>query len=108
MNDVIVLYYHQFTERVPAMRLLISTSVAALMCAPAFAETRELDAHEHGHGAFNIAFEGDKVLMELEAPGADIVGFEHAATSAEDRAAVDAAIADLAKPLQLFAFERKR
>lgn len=66
------------------------------------AETRELDAHQHGHGTLNIAFEGSSMVMELEAPGADIVGFEHPAESAADRALIDAAIADLAKPLDLF------
>ena len=66
------------------------------------AESRELDAHQHGHGTLNIAFEGSSVVMELEAPGADIVGFEYPAESAEDRALIDAAIADLAKPLELF------
>lgn len=68
----------------------------------ATAQTRELDSHQHGHGTLNIAIEGSALVMELEAPGADIVGFEHAAESAEDRAVVDAAIADLAKPLDLF------
>lgn len=80
--------------------LIILASLAAL---PALAEeTRGLDAHEHGAGAFNIAVEGATVLMELEAPGADIVGFEHRAVSAGDRAAIDAAVARLAKPLDLF------
>ena len=41
--------------------------------------------------------------MELEAPGADIVGFEYVAESAEDRQAVEAAQAVLAQPLALFA-----
>lgn len=65
-------------------------------------ETRDLDAHEHGHSALNIAIEGTQVAMELEAPGADIVGFEYEATTAEDRAKLDAAIAELSKPLSLF------
>ncbi len=70
---------------------------------PALAEeTRSLDAHEHGVGALNIAVDGSKVAMEFTAPGADIVGFEYKATSAEDRAAIDAAVATLAKPLDLF------
>lgn len=73
------------------------------MITPAFAEeSRELDAHEHGVGALNIAFEGDTVAMEFTAPGADIVGFEYAAESTEDRAAIDDAVAILAKPLDLF------
>ena len=75
----------------------------ALLATPALAEgARELDAHEHGVGALNIAIDGDTVAMELHAPGADIVGFEYEATSAEDRAAIDAAVALLAKPLDLF------
>lgn len=65
-------------------------------------ETRELGAHEHGHSALNIAIEGTQVAMELEAPGADIVGFEYEAKTAEDRAKLDAAIAELSKPLSLF------
>lgn len=74
-----------------------------LLATPAFAETaRELDAHEHGVGELNIAIEDGTVAMELHAPGADIVGFEYQAESAEDRAAIDAAVAALAKPLNLF------
>ncbi|MEM7669021.1 MAG: DUF2796 domain-containing protein [Pseudomonadota bacterium] len=65
-------------------------------------ETRDLGAHEHGHSSLNIAIEGTQIAMELEAPGADIVGFEHEAKTAEDRAKLDAAIAGLSKPLSLF------
>ncbi len=77
-------------------------SLTILTVGAAHSETRELDAHQHGHGTLNIAFEGASVAMELEAPGADIVGFEHPAESAADRALIDAAIAQLAKPLELF------
>ena len=84
------------------MKRALST-VIALLAFPVFAEgTRTLDAHEHGVGELNIAIDGKTVAMELHAPGADIVGFEYAATSAEDRAAIDAAVAILAKPLALF------
>ena len=77
--------------------------IFVMLTTPAFGETaRELDAHEHGVGALNIAVDGKTVAMEFHAPGADIVGFEHAAESAEDRAAVDAAVAALARPLDLF------
>ena len=75
----------------------------AIAAAPALAEdTRQLDAHEHGVGALNIAFDGNRIAIELRAPGADIVGFEHAAKSAEDRAAIESAVATLARPLALF------
>jgi hypothetical protein len=65
-------------------------------------ETRQLDAHEHGVGTLNIALEGNTVAMEFLAPGADIVGFEYAAQSAEDRTAVENAVATLARPADLF------
>lgn len=83
-----------------AIAITVAVTTAAGVCA--HAESRELGAHEHGQGALNIAIEGGVILMEFEAPGADIVGFEYEARSAEDRAAVDAAIAALAKPLDLF------
>lgn len=84
----------------------IAASLLSLCVAPALAEDekRELGAHEHGHSALNIAIEGDRIDMELIAPGADIVGFEHAAKSEEDKAAVEKAEATLGEPLSLFAF----
>ena len=63
---------------------------------------RDLAAHEHGVGKLNIAFEKGQIAMELEAPGSDIVGFEHPAETAADRKKIDAAIAILAKPLDIF------
>ncbi|MDP6954209.1 MAG: DUF2796 domain-containing protein [Alphaproteobacteria bacterium] len=65
-------------------------------------ERRDFDAHEHGRGAMNVAIEGDGVWLELEAPGSDIVGFEHEAHSDEDKAAIAAAVAMLEQPLELF------
>jgi hypothetical protein len=65
-------------------------------------EHRELDAHEHGVGQLEVAFEGTTVAIELHAPGADIVGFEHHPETPEDKAAVDRAVATLASPLSLF------
>lgn len=77
--------------------------IALLAAVPAMAENnRHLDAHEHGVGDLNIAIDGTTLVMEFRAPGADIVGFEHAAESEADRAAVDAAVATLAAPLELF------
>jgi hypothetical protein len=81
----------------------ISLLLALLGSTAAVAETRQLDAHEHGVGALDIAVDGTTVVMAFEAPGADIVGFEYAAESQQDRAAVDAAIAALSRPLDLFA-----
>ena len=85
------------------MKLFPLVALTAVVATPAFAqEARQLNAHEHGVGQLDIAFDGDQIAMELHAPGADIVGFEYGAESAEDRAAVDAAVAALAKPMDLF------
>ena len=85
------------------MKLLPFLALSVAVATPAFAqEIRQLDSHEHGVGQLDIAFDGTKIAMELHAPGADIVGFEYAAENSEDRAAIDAAVAMLAKPLDLF------
>ncbi|MDA9135634.1 DUF2796 domain-containing protein [Ascidiaceihabitans sp.] len=85
------------------MKVLPFLIATAITATPVIAEeTRQLDAHEHGVGQLNIAIEGQQIAMELHAPGADIVGFEYAAESAKDLAAVDAAVAKLSAPLALF------
>ena len=63
---------------------------------------KSLEAHEHGKSELKIAIEGNQVVVELESPGNDIVGFEHAAESDQDMAAVEKALAILEKPLALF------
>ena len=85
------------------MKYAAPIAFACLAALPATAEEgRQLGAHEHGVGALNIAFEGSSVALEFHAPGADIVGFEYEAETAEDRAKIDAAVATLARPLDLF------
>lgn len=66
----------------------------------AFAEEK---AHEHGHASLNVAVEEAGVEMELTAPGADIVGFEHQPGSDADRDAITNAVATLQKGLFTFA-----
>jgi hypothetical protein len=80
--------------------------LAALAASPvAASETRSSGAHEHGHGQLNIAIEGNSVLMELEIPGADIVGFEHEARSDADKAAMIDAEKKLKDGAALFSFQ---
>lgn len=81
---------------------IAALGVLGTLSAAAAEERRELGAHEHGHSVLNIAIEGNRVEMELMAPGMDIVGFEHAASSDEDKAAVEEAEATLGDPLALF------
>lgn len=85
------------------MKILPLIAISTLVSSPLLAEeVRQLDAHEHGVGHLDIAFDGQQVALELHAPGADIVGFEYEAKTAEDRASIDAAVAKLAQPLTLF------
>lgn len=84
-----------------AAAVILSLPIAATATAE---ERRELGAHEHGHGSFNVAIDGGTVGLELRVPGADIVGFEHEAKSAKDKAALKAAIEKLKAPLTLFKF----
>lgn len=67
-------------------------------------EHEEHGAHEHGHGKFNVAIEGNTMAMELMSPGADIVGFEHVAKSEADKQAIEKAkkiLADVANVLEI-------
>jgi hypothetical protein len=85
------------------MRVVLVAMVVAGLAGVAEAdEARELGAHEHGVSTLNIAIEGERVMMEFEAPGNDIVGFEHPATSDQDVAAAERAREALADPLKLF------
>ena len=85
------------------MKIVHLIAGIALSATPSLAEeTTQLDAHEHGVGQLNIAFDENKVAMELHAPGADIVGFEYGAKSDADLATIDAALQTLSNPLDLF------
>lgn len=77
---------------------------ALMLPAAAHAEDghRELGAHVHGHGTLNIAVEDKRLSLELEVPGMDIVGFEHAASNDEQKAKVEKAKVDLQNASALF------
>lgn len=79
-------------------KLILSIALLALG-APAFATERQLGAHSHGVGEVTIAIDGAEVAIEIHAPGADIVGFEHDARSDADRAAIEAALLKLGDPM---------
>jgi len=85
------------------MMAIAATLVAVSATAAAEETVRQLGPHEHGHGTLNLAIEGETVQIELEVPGADIVGFEYEAKTPEDQAKIEAAKATLSKPLALFA-----
>lgn len=65
------------------------------------------EKHAHGEGELNVAIDGNEVVVELTAPGSDIVGFEHKPSTDADRKAVAAAAAMLKDGGALFAFPDK-
>lgn len=80
--------------------LALSTIVAT----PGLAqETRQMGSHEHGVSTLELAIDGNVVEMNLTSPGADIVGFEYAASTADDKDAVEAAIRMMLTPENIVA-----
>ncbi|MCW9032593.1 MAG: DUF2796 domain-containing protein [Alphaproteobacteria bacterium] len=61
-------------------------------------------AHEHGVGKLNIAFEGQEIEIELKAPAADIVGFEHEPKTEKEKSQVTKAIQKLTQASIMFTF----
>ncbi|MDG3435087.1 DUF2796 domain-containing protein [Vibrio parahaemolyticus] len=66
-------------------------------------EYRQHSAHVHGHVEFNIAQDGSDLLLEITAPGADVIGFEHAPENAEQEKTLQHAVATLEDSNALFA-----
>ncbi|CRM90656.1 hypothetical protein [Pseudomonas sp. 22 E 5] len=91
-------------------RLLLALPFALLPLAIAHAanehdhdhEHGSLGAHEHGVGRLNAALDGQALELELDSPAMNLVGFEHLATSAADKAKVAAVRKQLENPLALF------
>ena len=78
-----------------AVMVLAGTAVAE--------EKRGAEAHEHGHGTFSMVIENDHAVIEVAVPAFDIVGFEHAPSTAAHRIAMADAAATLSRPDILFA-----
>jgi len=81
-------------------------SIAILCVAASFAvsaeEFEQHAAHEHGKVTINVAVEKDQLILELEAPAMNVVGFEHAPRTTDQQAAVKDARALLGSGRNLF------
>ena len=83
------------------------TTAALLALMVGFSNYSTVDAadpHQHGVGQLNVAIQGDHVEIELETPGADIVGFEHPPRTAEQKKAVQDAATILRNGSAIFVF----
>ncbi|MFZ3184788.1 MAG: DUF2796 domain-containing protein [Pseudomonas sp.] len=85
-----------------ALLPLAATQAAEDEHAHEHAEHSSLAAHEHGAAQLNVALDGNTLELALESPTMNIVGFEHAAVSANDQAAAAKARQQLQDPLALF------
>jgi hypothetical protein len=81
---------------------LVILSVAACNCSTAWAAG---GAHEHGAAELLLSSEGRDVQIIFNAPAQSLVGFETAAVTEEQKAAVARAEAILMAPRDLFALE---
>ncbi|WP_462053443.1 zinc uptake protein ZrgA [Vibrio cholerae] len=68
---------------------------------------RQHEAHVHGQVELNIAQDGHDLLLEITAPGADVVGFEHAPQDDAQKQALEKALEILHHPEKLFALTDK-
>ena len=90
------------------MPLLRTSAALCSLClgAVAVAQTeRDLDSHEHGAAQLDVVVDGSQLLIDLESPWNNLVGFEHRPSTDEQHEAVDAAMASLEDPQALFAIE---
>ncbi|TFY88152.1 DUF2796 domain-containing protein [Pseudomonas kairouanensis] len=93
-------------------RLLLALPFALLPLAVAHAhedhdhEHASLGAHEHGVGRLNAVLDGQALELELDSPAMNLVGFEHLATTAADKAKVAAVRKQLENPLALFSLPK--
>lgn len=95
--------------------LVLMSALAAALGAPAYAdrgadeskheaqEPREAGAHVHGEARIAAAQEGGALIIELTSAMWNLVGFERAPETDEERAALEAAQAALADGAALFA-----
>ena len=60
-----------------------------------------LSAHEHGLSKMNIVQDHHKLLIEIEMPGHDVVGFEYKAKTNEDKNKVKQALMLLKNPINV-------
>ncbi|MCP4185380.1 MAG: DUF2796 domain-containing protein [Hyphomicrobiales bacterium] len=88
-----------FNNKLFALSIIFAAGSPALTMAET---TRQHDAHEHGVSQLKIAIDKNQMQMVLEAPGSDIVGFEHEPENSEQKASVAQALDLLKVPSKLF------
>ena len=68
------------------------------------ARSESQEAHTHGLATLTLALENSVLEIQFESPAANLVGFEHKATSSEEKKAVTQTETSLKEPNLLFSF----
>jgi hypothetical protein len=77
------------------MRITVAAVALALVAVPAWAKGKKQRVHDHGHAKLGVAVDGNDIAFDLEIPGDDVFGFEHAPKNDAEKKAVDDAMATL-------------
>jgi Protein of unknown function (DUF2796) len=85
-----------------------AVACCALLTRPTLAEEFEQHPpHEHGKVTINAALDGNQLVIELDSPAVNVVGFEHEPRNDDERAAVTAAAKLLGNGRGLFALPKE-
>ncbi|MGF1697397.1 DUF2796 domain-containing protein [Vibrio lamellibrachiae] len=87
------------------MKTTLAVTIGLLMSTPILADStfRQHEAHVHGHVEFNIAQDAHELLIEVTAPGADVVGFEHQPQNEQQKETLASALKTLDNVDNIFA-----
>jgi Protein of unknown function (DUF2796) len=83
-------------------RPLLSLTLTALLATPFAALAQTQHAHVHGQIKLDVVIDGPTVVIEMESPLDNFVGFERAPRTDAEQQTVDSAIAQLRAADQLF------
>ena len=86
----------------PAAPTAIGSSATQAAADPS--ATRSADSHVHGGAELALAVDGDTVAVELDTPLYNLLGYERAPETAEQRREVERVESRLSDPATLFAF----
>lgn len=80
------------------------STIALSFTATADHHFRQSEAHQHGVVSWHIAQAGHEVMVEIHAPGSDLVGFEHAPKNDAQQKSINQTLDALAIPAKLLQF----
>ena len=90
------------------LRRISGLAIAATLFAAApflSAQAQQQHAHVHGQMKLDVAIDGPTVVIDMESPLDNIVGFERAPKTDAEKATVEAAVAQLRAADKLFAID---